>query len=165
MLCMVGFRILYAFALALVLGFNGFSTLYGQLSTASVNGTVRDASGSVVPEAAVVLRNVDTGVERHAVSNLAGNYVFVNIPPGSYTLEAGRFGFSTTRLNRFTLAVNQTATFDFALTVGAVEQSINVEAVGAEVQASTSELGAVITRQQVVDLPLNGRNFTQLLAL
>jgi hypothetical protein len=140
-----------------------FSTnVYGQLSTASINGTVRDATGSLVPDAAVVLRNLETTVERRTLSNDAGNYVFLNIPPGNYTLEASKAGFSTNRLSQFTLAVNQTATFDFTLSVGAVEQSVNVEAVGAEVQSSTSELGAVVARQQVVDLPLNGRNFTQL---
>jgi outer membrane receptor protein involved in Fe transport len=138
---------------------------YGQLSTASVNGIVRDPSGSSVPQAVVVLKNVDTGVERQTISNEAGNYVFLNVPPGSYTLEASKPGFRTNRLNPFTLVVNQTATFDFALQVGSVEQSVTVEAIGAEVQSSTAELGAAVTQKQVVDLPLNGRNFTQLLSL
>src|SRR5215471_16288907 len=91
-----------------------FSTnVYGQLSTASINGTVRDATGSLVPDAAVVLRNLETTVERRTLSNDAGNYVFLNIPPGNYALEASKAGFSTNRLSQFTLAVNQTATFDF----------------------------------------------------
>jgi len=141
------------------------SALYCQLSTASINGTVRDASGSVVPDATIVLRSVETTAERRAVSNAAGTFVFLNIQPGSYTLEASGPGFSTSKISQFLLAVNQTATYDFSLNVGTVEQSVNVEAVGAEVQASTAELGAVVSRQQVVDLPLNGRNFTQLLSL
>ncbi|HZT32656.1 MAG TPA: TonB-dependent receptor [Bryobacteraceae bacterium] len=141
------------------------AAVYGQLSTSSLNGTVRDTSGSLVPGASVVLRNVDTGVERQTVTNDAGNYVFLNIIPGKYTLEAVKQGFSKSSLAPFTLEVNQTATFDFSLKVGGVEQTVTVEAIGAEIQASTAEVGAVVNSKQVVDLPLNGRNFTQLLTL
>jgi hypothetical protein len=140
-------------------------TAYGQLSTASVNGTVRDASGSVIPGALVVLRNQDTGVGRQAVTNDAGNYVFLNILPGAYTLEASKTGLSTQRLQPFQLSVNQTATLDFTLAVAAVSETVTVMAEGAELQSSTSELGGVVAQKQVADLPLNGRNFTQLLSL
>jgi outer membrane receptor protein involved in Fe transport len=139
--------------------------LCAQSSTASVNGTIRDASGAVAPGVALTLRNVETGVERQGASNEAGVYVFVNILPGSYTLEAAKEGFTTSRLAPFRLAVNQTATLDFTLNVGALGQSVNVEATGAEIQSSTSELGAVVNYRQVVDLPLNGRNFTEILTL
>ncbi|MBI3471208.1 MAG: TonB-dependent receptor, partial [Candidatus Solibacter usitatus] len=138
---------------------------YAQLSTASINGTVRDSTGSIVPGAVIVLSNSNTSVERSTLSNASGNYVFLNIIPGSYTLEAKSAGFATSKIETLSLAVNQTVTLDFSLSVGSIEQSVTVEAVGAEVQSSTSELGAVVSRQQVVDLPLNGRNFTQLLAL
>ena len=74
-------------------------------------------------------------------------------------------GFRTHKLQPFTLVVNQTATLDLSLQIGEINQEVQVEAVGAEVQSSTAELGAAVTRQQVTDLPLNGRNFTQLLAL
>lgn len=136
-----------------------------QTSTATINGSVRDVSGSVVPGASLVLRNTGTSVESRAESNEAGVYVFLNIIPGPYTLEISKAGFRTNKLSQFTLAVNQTATLDITLEVGSVEQSIQVEAIGAEVQSSTSEIGAVVSRRQVVDLPLNGRNFTQLLSL
>ena len=154
-------RTIRLFALATLL----LATLYGQLSTSTINGTVRDTSGSVVPEANVLLRNVDTGVERQTVSNGAGNYLFLSIQPGKYTLEATRPGFNKSVIAPFTLEVNQTATFDFNMKVGGVEQSVTVEAVGADIQASTAEVGAVVSSRQVVDLPLNGRNFTQLLTL
>ena len=97
---------------------------YGQLSTSSITGSVRDATGSVIPEATVSLRNVDTAVQRQTVTNLAGNYVFLNIQPGRYTLEASRSGFNKSSIAPFTLEVNQTATFDFSLSVGGVEQSV-----------------------------------------
>ena len=137
---------------------------HAQLSTASINGTVYDPTGRVVPETSLALRNIDIGLERHTSTNSAGNYAFLNLLPSNYTLEASKPGFQT-QISAFTLVVNQTATFDFTLEVGAVEQAITVQAVGAEVQSSTSELGAVVTEKQVLDLPLNGRNFTQLLSL
>jgi outer membrane receptor protein involved in Fe transport len=139
--------------------------LSAQLSTAAINGTVRDASGSLVPQVEVILRNVNTGVERTTLSNDAGNYVLQNVQPGRYTLEASKPGFSTARLEPFDLAVNQTATQDFSLQVGSIGQSVTVEAVGTELQASTAELGAVVSQKEVIDLPLNGRHFTQLLLL
>ena len=136
-----------------------------QVSTATINGTVRDATGAVVPESDLVLQSVETGIERRSVSNSVGVYTFVSITPGIYVLSATKEGFRTSSLQPFTLAVNQTATFDFALEIGAVAETVTVEAVGAEVQSSTAELGSVMAENQVVDLPLNGRNFTQLLTL
>jgi Carboxypeptidase regulatory-like domain/TonB dependent receptor len=136
-----------------------------QNSTASVNGTVRDTSGSVVPGSDVVLSNTQTNVERRAVTNEAGIYVFLNAIPGKYGLQASKIGFKTSKQSTFALAVNQTATFDFTLELGEITQEVTVEAVGAEVQSSTAELGAVVGHEQVQDLPLNGRNFTQLLSL
>lgn len=138
---------------------------FAQASSANVNGTLRDSSGSVIPGATLTLRNVNTAVEARSESNQSGIYAFLNIIPGQYTLEVSKAGFRTNRLSQFNLAVNQTATLDVVMEIGSVDQSINVEAIGAEVQASTAEVGAVVSRQQVVDLPLNGRNFTQLLAL
>lgn len=136
-----------------------------QSSTASINGTVKDASGSIIPAAEVLLTNTQTSVERKAATNDVGVYVFLNIIPGDYRLQATKAGFKTSKQAAFTLTVNQTATFDMTLEIGEISQEVTVEAVGAELQASTAELGAVVAKQQVVDLPLNGRNFTQLLSL
>src|SRR5262245_56996048 len=136
-----------------------------QSSTASINGIVRDPSGSVIPAAEVLLTNTQTNVERKATTNDVGGYVFLNILPGQYRLQATKAGFKTSKQSEFTLTVNQTVTFDLTLEVGEISQEVTVEAVGAEVQSSTAELGAVVATKQVVDLPLNGRNFTQLLSL
>src|SRR5437879_1987167 len=88
------------------------SSGYAQLSTASVTGIVRDVTGAVIPQAKVVLRNVGTSVERNTTSNNAGNYLFLNVNPGSYTLETSVAGFKSAHIAEFTLAVNQTATLD-----------------------------------------------------
>ena len=141
------------------------ASLRAQLSTAAVNGVVRDSSGSAVPGAAVTLKNTATGVQHTADSNQAGNYVFLSVAPGTYTLEASHAGFEKVHIEPFTLEVNQTATFDFRLPLGQIQQSVTVSATGEAIQASTAELGSVIAQKQVVDLPLNGRNFTQLLTL
>jgi hypothetical protein len=138
---------------------------YAQLSSASVTGIVRDSSGSVVPGVKLTLRNTGTTVVHVTQSNSAGNYVFLSITPGPYSLEATGQGFQTTTIPQFTLAVNQTATLDITLQVGSIQQTLTVEASGELVQAATAELGAVVSSKQVVDLPLNGRNFTQLLSL
>jgi outer membrane receptor protein involved in Fe transport len=149
--------------LACILSF--VSPAFAQLSTATVTGIVRDSSGSVIPAATLTLRNVDTNVERATQTNEVGNYVFANVPPGPYILETSKTGFGTQRVEQFTLTVNQTANFDVTLSVGTVEQTVNVTAAAEMIQSSTAELGAVVAQKQVVDLPLNGRNFTQLLAL
>jgi hypothetical protein len=140
-------------------------TGYAQLSSASVTGIVRDGTGAVIPQAKVVLRNVGTSVERNSTSNNAGNYLFLSVNPGPYTLETSVAGFKSSHIPEFTLAVNQTATIDLVLEVGTLDQSVTVEASTSEVGSATAELGAVVAEKQVVDLPLNGRNFTQLLSL
>jgi len=136
-----------------------------QSSTATITGIVKDASGSVIPAAEVLLTNTQTNVERKATTNDVGSYAFLNIIPGEYRLQANKTGFKTSKQAAFNLTVNQTVTFDLTLEVGEISQEVTVEAVGAELQSSTAELGAVVAKQQVVDLPLNGRNFTQLLSL
>ena len=140
-------------------------TASAQLSTASINGAVRDPSGAVVPNATVVLRSVDTSVDRTSTSNGSGEYAFLNITPGSYTIEASAAGFGLKRVAPFILTVGQTATFDFALAVGTESQVVTVEAAGAQLDVTSANLGTVISTKQTNELPLNGRNFTQLLAL
>ena len=155
-------RALTLSALLLVLA---TSAAFAQLSTASLNGVIRDPSGAVLPHANVVLRNVETAVDRNTVSNDAGLYVFLNINPGRYTLSVKAQGFTEKKVNEFVLGVNQTATVDVALAVGSDTQVVTVEAEAEQLQVSNADLGTVISTRQVNDLPLNGRNFTQLLSL
>src|SRR5437868_6775543 len=156
------FRILLSLIGLLVLA--ALSAL-AQLSTSSLNGVVRDPTGAVVPNASVVLRNSDTGVEHRTATNGTGTYVFSDINPGRYTLKVTAPSFSTKQVSDFVLAVNQTATIDVSLAAGAQTEVISVEATTEQLQVSTAELGTVIATKQVNDLPLNGRNFTQLLSL
>jgi hypothetical protein len=156
------FGLLALFAITLLLSSGSANA---QLSAGSVTGIVRDATGSVVADASVMLRNIDTTIERKTVSNEAGNYVFLNLGPGRYALEASASGFATRRIAEFVLAVNQTASIDISLQVGSQSEVVTISAETEQLDVSTADLGTVIATKQVNDLPLNGRNFTQLLSL
>ncbi len=140
-------------------------TAKAQVSTASVNGVVRDSAGAVVPGATIVLKSVDTQVEHPTVSNNTGGYVILNVTPGKYTLSANAKGFNPQKTAEFELAVSQVATFDFALAVGSDTQVVTVDATATQLDVSGASLGTVIEAKQVNELPLDGRNFTALLAL
>ena len=132
---------------------------------AAINGTVRDTSGAVIPDASVVLHNNGTNLDRPATTNSVGAYVLTDVQPGNYDLRVSKDGFTTSVESDINLVVNQTATHDFTLKTGSVKETVTVQATAAALETSTSELGVAIVRKEVNDLPLNGRNFTQLLAL
>ncbi len=136
-----------------------------QVSTASINGVVRDPQGAVIPGATILLHSVETSVEHTSISNSAGNYVLLDITPGRYTIQASAKGFNPQKTEEFVLAVDQTATFDFSLKIGSETQVVSVEATAAQLDVTGATLGTVIETKQVNDLPLDGRNFTALLAL
>jgi hypothetical protein len=140
-------------------------TANAQVSDATLSGAVRDPSGAVITGATVVLRNLDTAVEKTTVSNGAGEYTFQSITPGRYTLDATATGFSPKQVSEFILTVGQAASIDFSLAIGSESQKVTVEAASQQLEVSSADLGTVIATKQVNDLPLNGRNFTQLLSL
>jgi hypothetical protein len=139
--------------------------MFAQLSTAALNGVVRDPTGAIVPKATVSLTAVDTSVVKTTQSNNAGEYVFTSLIPGKYTLEATAKGFSAKKVNEFLLAVGQTGTIDFTLAVGSESSVVTVDAEAQQLDATSSNLGTVLATKQVNDLPTNGRNFTALLSL
>jgi hypothetical protein len=136
-----------------------------QLSSASVNGTIRDQKGAVIPDATVTVHNVDTNVDHQAESNGSGAYALLNLVPGKYTLSARASGFNLQQIQPFVLAVDQIATFDITLTVGGTTEVVSVEAGTVQLDVTSANLGTVIETKQVNDLPLDGRNFTSLLQL
>ncbi|HEV2486528.1 MAG TPA: carboxypeptidase-like regulatory domain-containing protein [Terracidiphilus sp.] len=139
--------------------------VFSQSSSSGINGVVTDPSGAAVSGAKVTLRNADTNVERDTVSNGSGNYFFGNVPPARYTLTFTARTFQTETISAFDVGVAQVVTLNASLKVGEVEQSVTVTATNTEVESSTAQLGSVIGTHSVNDLPLNGRNFTQLLDL
>ncbi|MDE1160981.1 MAG: TonB-dependent receptor [Acidobacteriaceae bacterium] len=145
--------------------FTGGERAAAQSSSAGVVGSVSDASGARLPGAKLVLTNVDTNVVRETTSNNAGDYTFAGVPPARYTLAISAASFQTQKFAAFEVAVDQKVNIAATLKPGDVATSVTVEAEGAQVESTTAQLGTVIGTQQVNNLPLNGRNFTQLLQL
>lgn len=138
---------------------------FGQGGTGAINGTITDTSGAVIPKARVTLTNTANGAERSSLSNETGTYVFPGVIPGTYTLACSAEGFMSSKIEALKIEVNQTVTQDFSLSVGATKQEVTVQASAVHVESSTAELGTAIATREVNDLPLNGRNFLQLLSL
>ena len=129
-----------------------------QSDTASMSGFVRDASGAIVPNANVVIKNEVTGSERRAVSGQNGYYIVPNLPPGLYTVTADATGFKKFESTHNKLDPNITATVDANLQIGAATETVNVVAEAPGIQAESATVGRVITQKEVQDTPLNGRN-------
>src|SRR3954451_1366587 len=131
-------------------------------ATGQITGVVTDNSGSVVPGATVEVTNQATGFTRNAVTELDGVYTIPLLNPGVYEAKASLSGFRTTVRGGIEVVVNGTARVDLKLQVGAIAEQVTVAASAPLVETKNATLGVVIDRKKVVDLPLNGRNFTQL---
>ena len=139
--------------------------LIAQNATAQVSGVVSDASGAVVSTAAVQIKNTDTNSVRTAVTNDRGQYSFPNLPVGPYSLQVKKDGYTTFLQSGIVLQVNTNPTINVTLTVGSVTQQVEVSVNSAMVETQNATVSQVINPQQVVDLPLNGRQANQLIAL
>ena len=137
--------------------------LQGQ-TLGSIGGQVRDSSGAVIPEAKVTATNAGTNAQRTAVSNEAGDYAFPSLPPGVYTVSAERPGFKTLVRTQVEIQVQQNARIDFELPVGQISESVEVAA-NAVMVTENATVGTVIENRRIVELPLNGRNYLQLVSL
>jgi hypothetical protein len=143
--------------------FNGM--LLGQTNTASIGGTVKDSSGAPAPGATVVVQNTATGVQQQSRTNDAGVYSVRQLQPGTYSVSISHTGFGTINNPALTLEIGQVANLSVTLSVSTEKQSINVTDTAPLLETSTASLGTVIGPQETVDLPLNGRQFVQLLQL
>ena len=156
------FRLGLAFVLAL-LGLS--AAAFAQTSMGGVSGTVTDAAGALVQGATVTLVNQETNVTAVRQANDNGYFVFVNLRPGRYTLSVEHAGFSTTRLAPFAVGVGESVAQNVSLRVGEITESVEVTAQSELLQASTATLGNVVEERVIRSMPLQGRNFTQLLLL
>jgi hypothetical protein len=128
-------------------------------------GEVQDASGAVVPGATVTVTNTGTNMVRTAVSNDAGIYSFPSLVPGMYRVKVEAKGFKTVTKTDIQLEVQQSARVNFALDVGTVTEAVEVSASAAMLATEDATVGTVIDNRRIVELPLNGRNFLQLVSL
>lgn len=146
--------------LALCLGLPAFAQTFGDIS-----GEVRDSSGALVPGATVTLINVDTNATRNAVSNEAGVYSFPSLRPGNYRLRAEKQGFKATTRTDILLQVQQSIRLDLEMQVGTVSETVEVSASSQMLSTENATVGTVIENKRIVELPLNGRNYLQLVSL
>src|SRR5579862_4181378 len=135
------------------------------ISTSQVRGFIQDASGAAVAGAQIKLTSTSTGAVRTAVSGPDGSYLLPDLSVGSYNLEVTKDGFSKYTQTGIVLQVGSNPTINVGLQVGAVTQEITVQAQTAMVETQSTGVGEVVAPQQVQDLPLNGRQLTDLLTL
>lgn len=136
-----------------------------QTVTARLVGTVTDPSGAPVPAATVTATHLRTNRSWSAQTNPVGEYEFPFLPVGEYTLAVEAPGFQKASVAPFQLFVGQVGRINVELTLGAVTESVTVEATAIGLQTDSATLGTVIDRQKVAELPLNGRSFIQLALL
>jgi hypothetical protein len=134
-------------------------------ATAQISGGVRDQSGAVLPGVEVTAMQTETGISRVTVTNETGSYVLPNLPLGPYRLEAGLPGFRTFVQNAIVLQVNSSPVINPVLEVGQVTEQIEVQANAALVETRSTAVGQVIENQRILELPLNGRQVTDLITL
>jgi hypothetical protein len=134
--------------------------------TASLTGTVTDASGAAIPNAKIALKNGEHGIDRAGTTNGSGDFLFASLPIGSYDLIVSAEGFKKYEAKGVVLQVAQKARVNVALQVGATTTEIIVQgAEVAQVETQSSDLGGTVTGKEITQLELNGRNFTQLITL
>jgi hypothetical protein len=139
--------------------------VWGQVVGASISGTVKDDTGAGLPEAAVTIKNLETGAERKLITDDAGRYAAPSIAVGPYQVAAEKVGFSTQVKTGINLVVGQRSVVDLTLPVGEIKQTVTVEEAPSSVSVSTQQTSGLVSERQVKDLPLNGRSYDGLMAL
>jgi hypothetical protein len=138
--------------------------VFAQLTTSDILGTVTDSTGSVVPNANVTLTNVDTQEKRTATSNASGEYVFPLLNPGHYSITVEAPGYATPS-QLLAVEAGDRARADFHMTIGSATQTVTVEGQTPLLQTDNATVSSTVTEKAVQDLPLNGRNFVQMVQL
>src|SRR5450759_3415400 len=139
--------------------------LHAQSENAEVLGTVRDQSGGALPKATVTLTNQETGIKAQASTDENGSFDFFNVKIGRYTLVVEHTGFSKATTTDLPVNVGARQRVDVVMHLGALTEPVEVAGISAALQTDSSEHGQVIGTQQVVELPLNGRNYSDLALL
>jgi outer membrane receptor protein involved in Fe transport len=146
--------------LFLVFAVTQYATAQATVSYALLNGTVTDEAGRTIPKATVTVRSLDTNQTFTAVSSDTGFYALPGLPPGRYELAVSSAGFGKYTRTGMELTVGQTATLNVTLKVAAVREEVEVSTEAPAVETTRSEVSQVIDTQQITDLPISGRLFT-----
>jgi hypothetical protein len=155
-----GFRLLrISFLLSL---FFLFSMAARAQSTATLQGTVTDSKGAVIPNATVTVRNQATSLVRTAQTDSSGTYQLAALPAGVYTVEVQATGFGRQVINDLSIEVARTVVKDFQVQIGSLEQTVSISADAPVIESATISVGQVINQRTVQEIPLNGRHFVDL---
>jgi hypothetical protein len=141
------------------------SRVAAQYSTASLAGTVHDDSGAIVPSAHVRIQNIGTGIEQDQATNSLGTFDFPLVPTGTYTITVEKAGFSIYQQQGISLQVQESATVDVKLVVGAITEKVSVEADAEMIDLRSGTAGQLIDQKKVLDLPINSRRPQNLIYL
>ena len=155
----------YAVIASVVIGVIVSQPVAAQVTSGSISGTVSDATGAIIPGASVTIRNVGIDLKRTIVTNASGLYLVADLPVGQYEITVQQKGFATVKKVGVNLTVGAALAENVSLTVGATTEVVEVQASAAQVETASSEVGTLVGERQMVDLPLNGRDYNQLLLL
>lgn len=136
-----------------------------QMNTATISGSVTDPTGAAIDGATVIVESPSTGVRHQVVTNSAGAFSVPNLQPGQYTVTVSKTGFQTAQNPNVILSVGEVASLPIKMAVGATQQTVTVSGGSPLLETTNASLGTVIGPKETVDLPLNGRQFVQLLQL
>ncbi len=149
-------------AIAIMLG---PKPLQGQTSFGTILGTVSDSSNAGIPDGSITITNAQTGIARVMKSDQYGNYTAGSLLPGVYNVKVEHSGFQTTEASNIELPVAQTVTVNLKMQVGSITQTVQVTAAAPLLNTSNATVGTIVNNKDVVNLPLNGRSYTELLLL
>lgn len=156
------FNISRCFAVVVLLS---VAAAFAQVDTGTIQGTVTDASGGVIPAAKVTVTNEGTQLAMSSETRSDGTYIFTPVRIGQYTVEVEYTGFQKSRRTGVQVNIQQQTVVDFSLTAGEVTQTVDVEATAPLLQTQNGSVGAVVSSQEINNLPLSGRNYNFLARL
>ena len=156
-------RLVLVFAILLLALTNGRAQSGG--ATGTIVGTVVDSTGALIAGAQVSITETDTNVSAQTTASSSGSFTVASLKPGTYRVTAVAHGFETTTVQNVVLVVGSEQRVDLKLAPGSEQQTVNVNAEAVGLDTENAAVGQVVTGEEIVDLPLNGRNFTQLLLL
>ncbi len=151
--------------LAFVFCFTVSVPVRAQVTGATLSGTVTDASGAVIAGAEVSVRNTATGISKDTTTDSAGLYSIPNLIPGPYEVKVAAKGFSTAVQSNLTLAVGAQQSLNIPLKVGETSTTVQVTEAAPQIELTSSTLMGQVESQTVLELPLNGRDWTSLATL
>ncbi|HEY2012334.1 MAG TPA: carboxypeptidase-like regulatory domain-containing protein, partial [Bryobacteraceae bacterium] len=155
----------FRFALVLSILLSPLQTVLRADVTATILGIARDSSSAALPNVKVTVTNTGTNLTRSTITDPTGEFRFLSLPVGTYTVEAELNGFQRFSSEGIVLTVDQQRRIDITMSVGNLQQKVEVSASAVQVETTSTQLGTVIDEKNILNLPLNGRSYIDLLSI